>query len=359
MHWTIRTPNELTDAERAAWDQALRANTGLDSPYFRPEWVDALDSVGRSVEIAIGDAESPVYFAFERDGDVAFPTGRMINDYQGLIGTPAAVQAVTSNDLLDLCDAAKLRSARFDHVLSCQSAFASYHEVAETSPYIDLSKGFEAYNEALSKSSRQDASAARRKARKLEREVGKLRLTYRASDSAALQSLFDWKAAQYTETSVPNIFSFEWTRELLVALIEKDSEQFSGVLSTLHAGEHLVAIHFGMQSGGVLHWWFPTYSDAFAAYSPGRVMLQMLIDESSALGLTKIDLGKGMSSYKRRTMSAETPLAEGVVEPASLRRWARLTAKATKAWLKQTPLRQPLSVPANWVYRYFARRAMQ
>lgn len=360
MSWKIRSPHELTDAERSAWDVAQRTNTSLDSPYFRPEWCDALAAVGRPIQVAVrGEGTDATFFAYEREGCQSFPTGRMINDYQGLVGSSQAIAQTPSEALLELCRESGLQSIHFDHVLAEQAPFANYHEVEASSPYIDLSGGRAAYEARLSKSGRSDASTARRKSRKMEREVGPLTLTYQSNDLTALDSLFAWKSAQYLQTGVPDVFAHNWARNLLSHLASVDAPSFRGVLTTLHTGDELVSTHFGLQSAGVLHWWFPTYNDAFSAYSPGRVMLQMLIDSGPDLGLTKIDLGKGMSSYKQRTMSAAVPLAEGVVEMPSMSRWVRQSASATKHWLKKTPLRKPLSVPARWLHHYLTRKAMQ
>lgn len=360
MNWVIRRPQELTDAERSAWTAAQRENRDLDSPYFCLQWCDALAAVGRPVEVGVAaTSDGLLFLPYERDGRRAHPTGRMINDYQGLIGTQAALRHCDAHTASKLCDAADLSSIAFDHALGSQAAFAPFAEVASSSPYIDLSAGLEAYADGLSSSGKRDASTTRRKQRKMEREVGPLQMTYRSTDRAALQKLIEWKSAQYEETNVANVFSHEWTRSLLENLIDIAEQDFQAVMTTLHAGDELVSVHFGMQSRGVLHWWFPTYNAEWSQYSPGRVLLQMLIDQGPDLGVSKIDLGKGMSSYKERTMSAETPLVEGVVEQPSLSRWVRRSAQSAKAWLKRTPLRKPLSVPANWVYRYMSRRAMQ
>lgn len=359
MPWHLRTPTTLTDRERSTWHAYQRENTLLDSPYFRPEWCDALAAVGRPIEIAVhcaADSEEPLAFlAFERDGHHAYPTGRRINDYQALICRDNDIHV----DAGELLNATNLSSIAFDHLVSDQAAFCEFHEQQDSSPYIDLAEGREAYAAGLSKSGRSDASTARRKGRKLAREVGDVQLNWSSLDDADLDRLFDWKSKQYHETGVPDVFASDWTRQLLSNLREHASADFAGVLSTLTAGNEVVAVHFGIRCHGVLHWWFPSYDDDFGKYSPGRVMLQQMIDGGPEAGITKIDLGKGMSSYKERTMSAATPLAVGIVENAPVRRFVRQSATSAKGWLKQTPLRRPLSVPAGWLHRLVSERAMQ
>lgn len=349
----------MTDRERSTWNVYQSENALLDSPYFRPEWCDALAAVGRPIEIAVyhaADSEEPLAFlAFERDGNHAHPTGRRINDYQALICRDNGLHV----DAGELLDAANLSSIAFDHLVSDQAAFCEFHEQQDSSPFIDLSEGHEAYQAQLTKSGRSEASTARRKGRKLAREVGDVQLNWTSLADADLDRLFDWKSKQYHATGVPDVFASTWTRELLSNLRAYTSQEFTGTLSTLTASDHVVAVHFGIRCQGVLHWWFPTYDDAFGKYSPGRVMLQKMIDEGPEAGITKIDLGKGISSYKERTMSAATPLAVGIVENAPVRRLVRQSAKSAKEWLKQTPLRRPLSVPAGWLHRLVSERAMQ
>ena len=115
---------------------------------------------------------------------------------------------------------------------------------------------------------------------------------------------------------------------------------FAGTCSVLRAGDEIVAVHAGMRSRSVLHWWFPTYDPRYAAYSPGILLLLRIAAAAAALGIGKIDLGKGDARYKRSLMTGAAPLREGCVELPSLaataRRLRRL-AEASAPW--QLPLR--------------------
>lgn len=359
MVWTIRNPMTLTAAERQSWVECVQSNPNLESPYFRPEWWEAVGAVGRNVEVGVwqrpGANEPTAFLPYERQARRSYPVGRMISDYQGLV----CYRNCGRVDLNEFLQAAGLKSFQFDHLPANQDAFALLHEHVESSPYADLVGGVEPFEAGLSKSGRDDIKTARRKGRKLSREVGPLTLDWASTDSDALHTLFEWKSKQYNETGVPDIFSHDWTQQLLQNLMSGGSTHFAGVLNTLHAGDRLAAIHFGLRTGGVLHWWFPTYDPDLSKFSPGRVLLQMLIDEAEPNGVHKIDFGKGMSSYKRRLMSGETLVAEGVLERPSVSRVVRQSAQQAKAWLKQTPLRGPLSIPARWVYQSRAGKAMQ
>ena len=52
---------------------------------------------------------------------------------------------------------------------------------------------------------------------------------------------------------------------LLRRLFDTRSSDFGGMLSAVYAGPHLVAAHFGLRAGPVLHWWFPVYDPNFSS----------------------------------------------------------------------------------------------
>jgi CelD/BcsL family acetyltransferase involved in cellulose biosynthesis len=174
-----------------------------------------------------------------------------------------------------------------------------------------------------------------RKARKLAREVGELFFSLHAPES--LEWMFRWKSEQYRASGLTDAFDVAWTGQLMRRLMEIETPAFAGTCSVLRAGDEIVAVHAGMRSRNVLHWWFPTYSAAHAAYSPGILLLLRI---AAALGTGKIDLGKGDARYKRSLMTGAAPLREGSVELPSLaataRRLRRL-AEARSEW--QLPLR--------------------
>ena len=88
------------------------------------------------------------------------------------------------------------------------------------------------------------------------------------------------------------------------------------LLSTLRAGDHLVAVHFGLLGRDRLIWWFPAYDATFGSYSPGLILLLDLVAEAAARGLALVDLGRGEHHYKLRVANGAYDVAEGSV-PAS------------------------------------------
>jgi hypothetical protein len=133
---------------------------------------------------------------------------------------------------------------------------------------------------------------------------------------------------------------------------ETGHKAFSGVLSALYVGNRLAAVHLGMRSFGVLHFWFPAYDPELGKYSPGLVLLVEMARAAAALGIRRIDLGRGNERYKRSLMSGAIPLAEGAVDlrPAA--------ALLQRGWLhmRESLRGSLLHLPARYVVRSIRRR---
>jgi CelD/BcsL family acetyltransferase involved in cellulose biosynthesis len=174
-----------------------------------------------------------------------------------------------------------------------------------------VSSGFDEY-----RATRRHAGSSRigqldRKANKLAREVGPLRFEPHTSDPRVLSRVYALKSEQCRRTGVVDFFALPWTHSLIDRVLSTKLPHFSGMLSALYAGEHLVAAHVGMRSERVWHWWFPVYVPAFAKYSPGGILLLKLAEQAAASGLEYVDLGKGDDAYKTAFHNRAIMLAEG------------------------------------------------
>ena len=98
-------------------------------------------------------------------------------------------------------------------------------------------------------------------------------------------------------------------------LLETDSAGFGGMLSVLRAGNRPIAMHIGMRSRSVWHYWTTAYDHEFARYSPGNVMLIEMARAAPGLGFAELDLGKEDFEYKRRLHTHVIPVLEGVAVP--------------------------------------------
>jgi CelD/BcsL family acetyltransferase involved in cellulose biosynthesis len=215
-------------------------------------------------------------------------------------------------DPLRLLRATGLRGLEFDHLLELPG-FEPWLESRRDSPYVDVAGGLDAYLGRASKSGKDNMGQARRKARKVEAARGPLRFEAESSDAKALDAVVALKRAQYAATGARDYFAAPERIALVHRLLRTRVDGFTGMLSTIHAGSRLLAGHFGIRSGGVLHWWFPVYDPEFAAFAPGWILLRELTAAAPELGLTRIDLGRGDDEYKRRAKTGETIVCQAFV----------------------------------------------
>ena len=349
MKITLIKPSELMPSLRATWEAILRAVPSLDSPYFRPEFTEAVAAVREDVEIALfDDAGEVVGFApFQRGSwSVARPVGGRLSDYQGAIVRPDIEW-----DVVALLRACRLGAWEFDHLLAEQRQWQAFHAKTASSRFLDLSQGFESFQAARHQAGSKTIPQMLRKLRNLERDVGPVRFVWNDRSPAVWNQLRQWKSQQYCSNGLTDLFSFAWINELLERIAAADEIPFGGVMSALYAGDRLTAVHFGMRSGHVLHSWFPAYDRELSKCSPGLGLLIYVAQHAAEHGITKIDLGKGDEEYKLSMSSGATLLAEGAVDQRPLSAHLRRSWQATRDWMKSSPFAGPAKAPVRWMRR--------
>lgn len=310
----------LTGAELDAWHRLRTANPQLDSPYFHPGFAAAVHRSGRAVEVVLGwdeQGEIRALLPTHREGGLLRPVGWPGTDFQGPVLAPGT--AIPPLKLLG----GGIHGFAFDHLLSSYPDFAPWVESTRPSPYMDASGGLDGYLGRASRSGKDNMGQARRRAAKAEREYGTLRFAADVVDDEALRRVVELKRAQYAATGARDFFAEPDRLSLLSGLLHTRDAELGGVLSTVYAGRHLIAAHFGLRAGSVLHWWFPVYDPAFAALSPGWILLRELVAACPQMGITRIDFGRGDDEYKRRAKTGETWVCQGMVTRSAVRRALR------------------------------------
>lgn len=336
-----------------AWAALQSDEPTLESPYFRPEFTQAVASARDDVEVAVmlEHGEPSGFFPFHRTrSQVALPVGMWMSDYHGVVARDDL-----SWDAEQLLRDCQLAAWDFDHLIAAQRPLEPYHHIATGSPYLDLSQGFEAYRQARQQAGSSSVSKALRKGRKLDREVGPLRLVEHAGEDEVFAQMIAWKRDQYARTKVPDVLAVDWPVALLRACCQHRDEAFCGMLSALYAGDRLAAVSLNLRSGGVLHSWFPAYDPELHAYSPGLVLMIEVARAAPSWGIRRFDLGKGEQRYKKSLMSAAVPLAEGSVACAPLAKMRRDLWRRVRGAVRSSPLRRPAQLAARSYYRLRAR----
>jgi CelD/BcsL family acetyltransferase involved in cellulose biosynthesis len=181
--------------------------------------------------------------------------------------------------------------------------------------YLDLGQGFDSYTSDLRKKSKTRITNLERKKRGLERDIGPLRFELEtAQSSAAFQHLLHWKSHQYLDTGTVDVFRYGWVTSLLQKIVSRRGVKFSGMLSTLYAGKRIVAVHAGMRSSTVAHYWFPAFDRDMAPYSPGGILLLQLARALAENGVRRLDLGAGIEEYKSRFGNGSLVVGTGAVD---------------------------------------------
>jgi len=349
MNITLVAGDRLTQDHVEAWSELLREDSSLGSPYLRPEFTQAVAAVRDDVEVGILEdgGEAVGFFPFQRTRrNFGKPVGGRLSDWQSVITRKG--REWRADELLRGCG---LAVWDFTYLPTSQEPFCPYHHVREDCIYMDLSDGFDAYMADNGRSRSSTFKDVRRRARKLERDVGPLRLDLHCTDDRVFETLIDWKRKQYERTGATDVFSFPWTVELLQRIRLQQSEALSGMMTAMYAGDALVAVHLGMRSFGVLNGWFPSYDRQYQKYSPGLILWIELAKAGAADGIQRIDMGKAEEGYKSKLMSGVVPVAEGSVDLRPISRTLRNTYRHTYDWLRSSRLRTPLRLPAAAVYR--------
>ncbi|MBI3466082.1 MAG: GNAT family N-acetyltransferase [Planctomycetes bacterium] len=354
MKLDVLSPHQLTSEQLGAWKQLQAENPATDSPFFHPGFTQAVNAVRNDVEVAVLKDAGQItgFFPYQRDArNVGRPVGGYLSDFQGLI-----IQQETDWSATELVRRCDLRAWHFDHLLVSQSGWQRFHWLKATSPYMDLSEGFDAYKTRRCKRTSDELTQALRKARKVQREIGPIRFEPYSTDSDVLKTLIGWKVEQYRRLQVFNYLGPEWVVELLKRLVALSEDAFRGMLSALYIGDHLAAVHFGLRSHGVLHSWVTTYDVSLSKYSPGLILLLEFAKSAQSLGIRRIDLGKGPEQYKTQFMSGATEIAEGSVDLRAMTAAIRRGWRCTRELVRASPLRAPAqyvirNARAWWIYR--------
>ena len=335
------------------WLNFFECNPDLDSPYFHPEFTKCVANVRNDIEIAVfrdGDENITGFFPFQRvsDGFGQAIGGRM-NDFAGIISR----NQLTSNPkwLLDQLD---LNRFDFHALVTQDQSLAPYVFEQLPSYYIDLSGEWSDYLSFV----RKNSSTIKRlpqKIRALRRDVGDLSFEFESKDVNALEQLIELKRNKFINTNTFDILSVDWAANLLRQVHGSNRDGFRGILSVLRAGDNLVAAHFGMISGNVLHYWFPVYAPQYAKYSPGLQLMLETCKTAHRFGIKKIDMSYGESSFKDKFCNQTSSVNYGSIMFNPVKHYLAKQRYFTRLRLKQIPMKDTLKVLLRKVFPEYGK----
>ena len=311
----LTRPQNLKPAEIALWDRLQREQPDFESPYFRPEFTQAVAAVRSDVEVAvIEEGGRPAGFLpFQRSSlNLGKPVAGQLNDFHGIL-LPRAFRI----DARQLLRATRLASWDFHHLVGDQPSLAAFQTRIDQSAYIDISRGFAAWCDERKKAGTEVVRKTQSRERKFEREIGPLRFELRTSRlDHALDTLIAWKVAQFARTGFMNLFAFDWTSRLLRNLLTGNAA-LTGMLSVLWHGDEPVAISYRLRSFHIAHEWFIAYNHDYGTYSPGMILMLKVLESAQEQGITRLHLGSGDQRFKESLANDNVPVGVGTVERAT------------------------------------------
>ena len=308
----------------AAWSAIATDDVRFHSPFFAPEYALAIASIRPNVHVATQlDNGQPVAFLPFELGRFGIAKKLFLADYDGLVHRVAG--DLDAARFLRKCG---LRAWEFKFLRSPDIPVKG-GRIQEYST-IEVGCGFEAYVRARRESGTEQIKKTRNLERKLEREIGPLRFEEQVVSEPLLRQLLEWKNLKYGGSHRPA----EMTTAALLKLMATQSAGCSGMLSVLHAGDSIVAMHFGLRSPTVWHYWHPAFNSEFAKYSPGIILLLKIVEHAPNLGIVTVDLGVGADyGYKVRLRTGTGRVTGGSIVVSPILAAFRMMRESAKCLL--------------------------
>jgi len=342
---------ELTERDIHRWYEIQDSNPLLSSPYFCPEFTQAVASVRNDVYISIIKVKDVIvgFFPFQkRRFGFGIPVGGMLSDIHGLI-----MENNIEIDVKQLLKLSGLVSYEFYHLPQWQNSFNNYIKATEVSHFIDLTSGYENYKTILAERKSKTPKDAAYKLRKLKRDFNNVEFHHLVTDKSILDLLLNWKSSQYRKSKIVDVFSFTWTKKLLHIIHELQSERFSGILSTLSVEGNPIAIHMGMRSSNSWNWWFPRHDTAYNKYSPGILLRLDAIEYAEKIGIKYVDLGCGdETTYKPHLSTNTIVLGSGSVVLSSFYTSIRNLFYHLEQWIRSSVFYSIVKIPGRIIFKF-------
>lgn len=323
MDVDVIPPAALTGVQRSAWEEWLQASSLRRTPFLHPDVARVVaDAEPRTRVLVVRHRGRDVaYLPVELRGRHAWPVAAMLNDGDGVVVRPGTGMDITA--VLRRAGVWTLHWAHRD--LEPGSPLAAHDRETRPAARVSLADGLDAWEQDKASVLRQ----ADRKARKLAREVGDVRLTLDAGPALA-EEVVRQKQSQAAAAGLAQTLEDAQAARMIRAMagLPADSPVRS-MISVLHAGDVPVATCWSLAMGGLLVVSVPTVDLAHGSHSPGLVMQVEMIRAMPAAGLDEADLGLGLNQTKERLMTHTVPLGVGTAfsGPLAAQGWrARRTA---------------------------------
>lgn len=298
----VKELDAVAPDEIALWDQLCKEHRYLRSPFFSFTFSACVARAKPNSRVCLlyRGASLVGFFPFQFENSVAWALGAgeriggPLNDSFGIIGGPTS--AISHTDLLRC---AQLNYFSVSHLESEQQELGLVGQRKHLGYSVKLSEGAEDYWSKINVRHRDKLKNLLNRERKIERDFKKVTFIFDEQDPlSVLDLVIAEKRAQYARTAVGDALQLEWMRNCLKEIAAQANELCRPVVSSLYLDGEWAALHFGIRSPGVMHYWFPVYNQNIASLSPGLILLRKIINHCPEHGIGEIDLGEGDAPYK-------------------------------------------------------------
>lgn len=129
---------------------------------------------------------------------------------------------------------------------------------------------------------------------------------------SVFQALVKEKQKRYISTGLKDMFSDESAFNFYFSMPVNVGNNAVTNLSVLRLDNHILAAHWGVVDKDRLYWLVPAFSSAWSKYSPGRLLLEHLIEWSYSKGIKVFDFTIGEEDYKKEWCNDEMPLYDAI-----------------------------------------------
>ena len=162
--------------------------------------------------------------------------------------------------------------------------------------------------------------------------------------------MIEQKSRRYIETRSWDMFSIEEYNNFYLNLEKKLGEIGKIHVSYLSLDNEIIATHWGLLSSDTFYYLMPTHkSEGWEKFSPGKLLLEFLIQWSLDNDLRIFDLTVGDELYKKKWSNKISPIYEHI-SAVSFSGNIYLLAKRVKEYIKTTPV---IGSVVKRIYNFF------
>jgi len=281
---------DLSPEDARVWHALTLSHDHFRSPLLSPAFFHAVAKVRLDARVAIfrRNGQAIGFLAHHRrPNGMARPIGAPFSDYTALITGPNP--GFTIEEALEK---AGIRQLQVIGLIDPYGVFASMNGSEDTAYGFDFTQPDREVSNKRSKN-------IRRREQKLIADYGPLEFRIGDRDAATFERMLGWKRAQTHHTGISDFLAPEWIQALMHDLFALPADNpLQGTMTSLYAGERLVACKFGVRLGDYLHSWISTYDPALRDYAPGLLFLVHARDAMTGAGIRIYDMATGSPEYK-------------------------------------------------------------